>query len=251
MQASLGHSKVAKLRMSTLMKPAWILLGCLFLASAVFVLWYAVAANYGDPVAQGVYFLDHGNQTSTLVLRADHVFEQELRERGKLKRATGTWRRIGEGSITFSNEFLTVSGQERSTDGTAVADMRKSFGIFLSLEFRQYQVLWYERIDTPIDDLVSGTYTADGTWGSARLIMKTDHSFEQTIHSGGLIRLAAGNWSADQSGNVVFSKDFLKYSGEALTSDETAAALNPKGFVLQTAVTSNSDPPTFHKKQLF
>ncbi len=71
------------------------------------------------------------------------------------------------------------------------------------------------------------------------------------MNSRAVIKQATGNWSVDQSGNVVFSKDFLKYSGEALKQDEAATALKPQGSVLQVSVTSNADVPTFHKKQFF
>jgi hypothetical protein len=233
------------------MRTSWVFFGCLFLLVALFVLWYSISADYGDSVAEGVYYFAQDIQTSTLVLRSDHVFQQELREGGKLEHASGTWRRVGEGSIIFSKGFLTISGQERGADGIAVADMRKKFGVFVSLEFRQYHVQWYERIDPPAPDLVSGAYTADGDWGAARLLMRADRTFEQTTNSGGVIKRASGNWSTDQSGNIVFSKDFLKCSGEALASDETATAMNPKDSNLQVSVTSNSGVPTFRKKQFF
>src|ERR1700761_2223094 len=127
------------------MKRLWILSGCLFLLVVCFVLWYSVASDYGDGVASGTYYLAEKGETSTLVLKPDHTFQQDLSEHGEVKRATGTWHRVGEGGIAFSKEFLAVAGQEAHADGSAFADMHKDFGFFVSLSFRQYYVQWYGR----------------------------------------------------------------------------------------------------------
>ena len=91
-------------------------------------------------VASGTYHLAQDDKTSTLVLKPDHSFQQELSEHGEVKRAAGTWRRLGEGGIVFSKEFLFVSGHEPSADGTAYADIHKDFGLLVSLILRQYHV---------------------------------------------------------------------------------------------------------------
>lgn len=65
------------------------------------------------------------------------------------------------------------------------------------------------------------------------------------------MKKARGNWSVGRSGDIVFSGDFLKSSGEALRGDETASALNSKGPYLQIAVGTKSGEPTFRKKQFF
>jgi hypothetical protein len=235
------------------MKRLWILSGCLFVLVVCFVLWYSVASDYGDGVASGTYHLAENGETSTLVLKSDHSFQQELSEHGEVKRATGTWRRIGEGGIEFSKEFLLVSEQEPSADGTAYADMRKDFGFFVYLVLRQYHVVWYGRVDPSPANTVSGTYAGDEPGMSAILILKADHTFEQVIHTLGITKQAKGSWSVGQNGDIIFSKDFLKASGEALRSDETASAWDPKGsnLQIQIAMTSRSGVPTFRKKQLF
>jgi hypothetical protein len=179
--------------MITAIKRSWTFFGCVFLLAGLVVLWYSIATDYDDSVAEGIYDFAQDAQSSTLRLRSDHVFEQERREHGRVEHATGTWRRIGEGGIAFSREFLTVSGQERGTDGTAIADMRKNLGVFVSLEFRQYQVLLYEGIYSSAPDSISGTYVADGNWGSARLIMKSDHTFEQDMTSRAVVRQVSGS----------------------------------------------------------
>ncbi|MFZ0805762.1 MAG: hypothetical protein WAN03_06250, partial [Candidatus Sulfotelmatobacter sp.] len=114
----------------------------MFLLAVFLVLWYVVS-DYGDGVASGTYHFAQDGQTSILVLKPDHTFQQELSEQGEVKRATGTWHRVGEGGIGFSKEFLAVSGQEAHADGSAFADMHKDSGFFVSLRLRQYYVQWY------------------------------------------------------------------------------------------------------------
>jgi hypothetical protein len=235
------------------MKRLLILGGCLVVLVASFVLWYMVASDYGDGVAAGTYQFAEDGESSTLVLDPDHSFQQEQREYGDVKRATGTWHRVGEGGIAFSKEFLRVSGQELGADGTAYADMHKDFGVFVSLVFRQYQVLWYGRVDRSPANTAPGTYAGDEPGVSATLILKEDHTFEQVIHAVNVTKQAKGSWSAGQNGDINFSKDFLKASGETLRSDETASAWDPMGSNLQIQITmtSKSGVPTFRKKQLF
>jgi hypothetical protein len=235
------------------MKRLWILSGCLFLLVLCFVLWYSVASDYGDGVASGTYYLAENGETSTLVLKPDHSFQQELSEHGEVKRATGTWHRIGEAGIEFSKEFLLVSGQEPGADGSTYADIHKHFRLFVSLSLRQYHMLWYGRVDPSPSNTVSGTYAGDEPGMSATLTLKPDHTFEQAIHTPSITNQAKGSWSVGQNGDIIFSKDFLKASGEALRSDETASAWDPKGSNLQVqiATTPGSGVPTFRKKQLF
>jgi len=229
-------------------------LSVIFVVVVCFVLWYSVAADYGDGVTSGTYHLDQNDQTSTLVLKPDHSFQQELSEHGEVKRATGTWRRVGEGGIAFSKEFLNVSGQEPSADGTAYGDIHKDLGFLVSIKLRQYHVLWYGRADPSPTDTVSGTYTGDESGVSASLVLRPDHTFEQSINPLGVAKQAKGGWSISQNGDIVFSKDFLKTSGESLRSDETASHdghLQGRNLQIQIAKTSRSGVPTFRKKQFF
>src|SRR5437588_6795220 len=129
------------------MKRLGILAGLLFGVVVCFVLWYMVVADYSDRVVSGFYHLAENGETSTLVLKPDHSFQQDLNEHGNVAHARGTWRRVGESGIAFSKEFLIVSGQEPSADGTAYADIHKDFGLFVSLVLPQYHVLWYGRVD--------------------------------------------------------------------------------------------------------
>ncbi len=90
----------------------------IFLAIALFFLWYSVASDYGYRALSGTYSFASNGESATLVLKSDHSFQQELSNHGKVERATGTWRRFGEGGVAFSKEFLTVPGQELGQDGT-------------------------------------------------------------------------------------------------------------------------------------
>jgi hypothetical protein len=231
------------------MKRLWILLTL----AVCFVVWYSVASDYGDGVASGTYNLAENGETSTLVLKTDHSFQQELSERGEVKHASGTWHRVGEGGITFSRDFLPVSGQELGPDGTAFADMHKNLGFLVFLSLRQYHVLWYGRVDSSPKSTASGTYTGDENGVKATLILKPDGTFAQTVDRLGIAKQATGNWSFNQKGDITFSKAFLKSSGDALTSDETASAWDPKGSNLQIviAATSTSGPPTYRKRHFF
>jgi len=217
---------------------------------AFFVFWYVVS-DYSDGVASGSYHLAQDGQTSTLVLKPDHTFQQELGEHGEIRRATGAWHRVGEGGIEFSKEFLAVAGQEPHADGSASADMHKDFGFFVSLSLRQYYVQWYGRVDPSSSNTVSGTYAGDEPGVSATLIVRPDHTFEQTIHTASSTNQAKGSWSVGQNGDIIFSKDFLKASGVSLSSNETASAWDPKGannLQIRIAMTSRSGVPTFRKE---
>jgi len=85
------------------------------------------------------------------------------------------------------------------------------------------------------------------------MILRPDHTFEQTIRTLSITNQAKGSWSVGQNGDIIFSKDFLKASGEALSSNETASAWDPKGsnLQIQIAMTSGSGVPTFRKNRLF
>jgi hypothetical protein len=225
--------------------------GVVALLFLCFVIWYVIAADYSDKVASGSYHLSQNDETSTLILKSDHSFQQELSKHGRVERATGTWRRIGEGGIAFSKEFLTVSGQEPGADGTAYGEIHKRFGFLVSITLAQYHVLWYRRVDPSPSNSVPGTYTGDEEGIAATLVLDPNHTFEQSVSKLGVTKHAKGTWNLTENGDIVFSKDFLKTSGEALRNDETASAWNPKGSILQIqiAVNSKSGVPAFRKSE--
>ena len=83
--------------------------GVVVLLFICFVLWATVAMDYGDSVAVGTYSLAENGETSTLVLKPDHTFQQDLNQSGKMQHAEGTWRCFAEGGIEFSQQFLVLS----------------------------------------------------------------------------------------------------------------------------------------------
>jgi hypothetical protein len=75
--------------------------------------------------------------------------------------------------------------------------------------------------------------------------------FEQTISRLADAKHAEGKWITRENGDIVFSREFLKTSGEALRDHETASAWDPRGSNLQIQIemASPSGAPTFRKKQ--
>jgi len=100
--------------------------------------WYCWAADYGYGAVSGTYRFDQVGEHSTLVLQENREFRQEIRRPGAVERSQGTWRRIGEGGIVFSKEFLKVAGQNSRPDGQVDGEVRKAFwGGSLSIVFGQ------------------------------------------------------------------------------------------------------------------
>ena len=130
--------------------------------------------------------------------------------------------------------------------------MHKKLGLFVSLILADYHVLWYGRTGSSPDNTVSGTYAGDEEGVGAILNVKPDHTFEQVITHDGVSKHTKGIWSLSQTGDILFSKEFLKTSGESLRDDETASAWNPTGSNLQIqiqAISKTGGPPTYRKKQ--
>ena len=70
-------------------------LNCLLLI-VLAVSWFAIASDYGDSVAVGTYHLRQAGESSNLILKTDHAFQQEVTHDGATQRCEGEWRRIGE-----------------------------------------------------------------------------------------------------------------------------------------------------------
>jgi hypothetical protein len=109
-----------------------------FLLAGIGICWFVIASDYSDTAASGTYRMVHNGVRSTLVLRPDHSFRQEVSDSGGIRRAEGTWRRVGVGGVVFSRDFLTFLGEQRGEDGTAYSDMQRTFGILIHLSLRTY-----------------------------------------------------------------------------------------------------------------
>ena len=107
---------------------AW--LGVIFLFTIVIgVFWYWEGENFSVGTVSGTYDLKLSGEASTLVLRPDHSFQQELDSAGIVRRVEGSWRLSGEGHIAFSREFLQLSGEEMSPAGQAYGQIENWFGL--------------------------------------------------------------------------------------------------------------------------
>ena len=100
------------------------------LALILFIGWYAVAANFDYSSLAGVYVLNQNGEVCVLALRSDRSFTEELTQSKNIQRATGTWHRYGQAHVSFSREFLRVSGQELNASGEAHGQFEKSLGLF-------------------------------------------------------------------------------------------------------------------------
>jgi hypothetical protein len=222
------------------------------LVVAALIFWCLVAFDYGDTVVAGTYRFDGDGVVCSLVLKADHTFAQEFKRGGTTSHATGTWRRIGEGGISFSNGFLPLPGEEVEPDGTSFADIHKTLGFLVTLRIRRYHVLWYGKRTSLTTDTPLGTYDGDEPGTPAVLILHADHSFEQAVTHRGISSHAEGTWSAGPGGEITFSKAFLKVSGEPLSKNESAVADDPRDSNLQITVanTERCTAPNLRKRYL-
>jgi hypothetical protein len=106
----------------------------LLLVCAIAAFWYIEAGNFSEVNVQGVYSANVGGETSTLILGADHKFQQTLNAGGAQVRADGTWRLFppdSQSHIAFSSTFLLMPGQKKAADGTAYGSLRNNFGLLL------------------------------------------------------------------------------------------------------------------------
>src|SRR5206468_4868511 len=81
------------------------------------VVWYSIAANYDYGALAGTYVFNRNGEKCTLHLRPDQTFTEELNRSGVDQEAKGRWHRYGQAHVSFSSEFLKVSGQEVNADG--------------------------------------------------------------------------------------------------------------------------------------
>jgi len=92
--------------------------------------WYSTAANYDYGALAGTYRFRRNGEICTLYLHADRSFEQELLRSGGTQKSRGQWHRFGESHVSFSKEFMTVSGEEKNAEGEAHGEFEKVAGLF-------------------------------------------------------------------------------------------------------------------------
>jgi len=96
----------------------------------LFMAWYYVAANYDYGVLAGTYVFERNDEKCVLDLRSDRSFSEQLSQSGNIRYVQGTWHRYGESHVSFSQTFLTVSGQELNESGEAHGEFEKRIGLF-------------------------------------------------------------------------------------------------------------------------
>jgi hypothetical protein len=99
----------------------------LLIAILLFWTWYWKAVDYSDNAIAGTYTYAGNGETSTLVLKKDQTFQQELNRGGTSEHAQGNWRRYGEGGIAFSKGFVPVATVKAESDGRMRGEVRKVF----------------------------------------------------------------------------------------------------------------------------
>lgn len=228
--------------------------GAVLLLLGIFFCWFVVASDYSAAAACGTYTLTYRGMRSSLVLHCDHSFTQDVSNAGKMQHAKGTWRRIGEGGVIFSREFISLPGQQLEEDGSAYADMRREFGVLMHLDLRTYEVVWYGEADPSGSNGVTGRYKETSGKYARSLALNSDHTFAQD-EVGWLDKTASatGTWSVGHNGEILFSREFLKPSGQPLATSETAKAMDPQGswlLQIEIAADPNFGIPSYRKKKL-
>jgi hypothetical protein len=105
----------------------------ILLSIVLFCAWWYVYANNSYGALAGTYVFDGNGEKCTLYLRPDRTFAQELSRSGEVQRSQGHWDRYGQAHVSFSNEFLKLSGEELNADGQAHGQFDKTLGIFPTL----------------------------------------------------------------------------------------------------------------------
>ena len=100
------------------------------------VLWYVVASDYGDGVISGTYELSLNGEKSSLELKPDRTFQQELNTFSKSSAPDWNWRRISAKPMIFSKEFLAISGQELGPHREAYGYIHKELEFWFPLPSR-------------------------------------------------------------------------------------------------------------------
>jgi hypothetical protein len=107
--------------------------GAIVLPVVAFTVWYVIAADYDYSALSGTYVFREKGETCVLYLRLDQTFSQEINRSGQIQKSQGHWRRIGEGGVSFTNEFMRLPGEEFGESGEVYGEFDKTLGIFPKL----------------------------------------------------------------------------------------------------------------------
>jgi hypothetical protein len=104
-----------------------------FLSLVLFWVWYSAYADNGYGALAGTYIFDGNGEKCTLYLRPDRTFTQELSRSGKVQESHGQWNRYGQAHVSFSSEFMKLSGEDMNAQGQAHGQFDKTLGLFPTL----------------------------------------------------------------------------------------------------------------------
>lgn len=128
-------------------KPARKVAGVIAILLACLVWWW-MSWDFSDRFVAGRYIARSKGQRTILVLNADHSFNQEIRANTATVHANGSWRRIGEGGIVFSENFLRLSNAATG-DNEIYGNLDNTFGFWtLTLDSKyndqtKYHKIWF------------------------------------------------------------------------------------------------------------
>jgi hypothetical protein len=92
--------------------------------------WYSVAANYDYGALAGTYVLAAGGNQCTLRLAPDHTFTEEIGDSSNRRVVQGQWHRYGQAHVSFSSQFIKISGEELNAAGEAHGQFEKAWGLW-------------------------------------------------------------------------------------------------------------------------
>jgi hypothetical protein len=114
---------------------------------------------------------------------------------------------------------------------------------------------WYYEGNNFTERNIPGTYIADGSGRSDRLMIMADHTYEQDAIVNGQKKQASGVWRlfGNVDAHIVFERSFLNAPAAAVGRDDHYAFGmfdNLFGFLTLT-LQSDTTPLEFHKKYRF
>lgn len=93
------------------------------------VFWYCIAADYDYSALSGMYTFQRGQEKCVLHLYENRTFVQKITAGNSKRTARGTWRRVGEGGVALSSDFLHIEGQKPGPSGENYGHFEKLAGI--------------------------------------------------------------------------------------------------------------------------
>ena len=111
------------------------------LSIILFCAWWYVAFNNDYGALAGTYVFEGNGEKCILYLRQDRTFAQEFHRSGELHKSEGHWHRYGVSHVSFSNEFLKLSGEEMNAAGEAHANLAKRLGYSHTSFWHRFQTV--------------------------------------------------------------------------------------------------------------